>query len=212
MKAGTVLLRASTYAALAALCGCAGATSTTTLPPWLRLAPGTHARLGYSSSDDPEHALLYRSADDALAARSSPVVARARVLTAAAGSVVSVDAIGVQTVGGKHVAEVHGDDGVRGWVIAENELLPIPPAGTVFVIPNSVDHRQPMLYQEADDDDGTPFDAAAHVTYDGFANDPGNPEYQVRVDDGSLAGRTGYVMANELQSPQTHGFRLIPID
>ena len=94
-------------------------------------------------------------------------------------------------------------------MIAEEVLLPIPPAGTAFVIPNSVDHRQPLLYQEADDDDGTPFDATAHVTYEGFANNPGNPEYEVRVEDGSLAGRTGYVLANELQSPQTHGFHLV---
>jgi hypothetical protein len=176
-----------------------------TTPPWLALKVGTQARLGYSQAAEPEHAMLYPSADAARSgATNSP-----SVRDAPAGAAVSIVQIDPRTPNGKHVVAVKGD-GVAGWVIAEDLLLPIPPVCTQLMVPDVLDQQEQILYPEQDDDEGTAFGATSHVTYEGFANDPGNAEYRVRVDDGPLTGFIGYVTAEELQSEQTHAFRLVP--
>jgi hypothetical protein len=76
----------------------------------------------------------------------------------------------------------------------------------------TIDHIAQQLYAEQDDDDdgdGLPLDATSRVTYEAFDFDPGNPEYLVRVEDGPLAGQTGYVVDDELETSQTGAFRLV---
>ena len=92
MMDATAVWRTCVCLAISTWCGCAGA-SAPAVPPWLQLERGTDARLGYSRSDDPEHALLYHSADDALAAASSRNDGHPRAFDARAGSVVSIEAI-----------------------------------------------------------------------------------------------------------------------
>jgi hypothetical protein len=182
--------------------GCGASHDPNALPDWMQLKPGAHAHLGYSNDYDPEHATLYASADAAQHGGAGVTQ------TVAEGTTVTVDTVQA-AANGKHVVAVHTDAGQRGWVIAEDLLFPIPPAGTVFVVPARVGNAPANLFQEADDDDGVPFDGSAHVKLDGFTANPGNPEYAVEVQDGSLGGRVGFLMANELQYPATHAFHLV---
>jgi hypothetical protein len=192
---------------IASIAGCAGVESG--VPAWLTLRVGTAARLAYSSDYDPEHTWLYTSASTARASigsGSTPAGAR----EALAGNVVTIERIDPIAAGGKHAVFVSSDR-FRGWVIAEDELLPIPPAGAHLILPKRIDHVEQELYtaQEDDDDaDGVPLGATSHVTYQGFEASPGNPEYIVRVDDGPLAGTSGYVPAQELETLQSRAFRL----
>jgi hypothetical protein len=193
---------AAFFAGLAPVCGCAASSDSLALPAWMQLTPGVHARLGDSNDEDPEHATLYADAETAQHGGAGATV------TVPEGTVVTVDTV-QPAAGDTHVVQVHTAAGARGWVIAEDLLLPIPPAGTVLVVPARVANAPANLFQEADDDDGVPFDGSAHVTFDSFSANPGNPEYAVEVRDGALGGRVGFLMANELQYPATHAFRLV---
>jgi hypothetical protein len=194
--------------ALASLCNCSSLQAERP-PSWLALQPGTPARLVYSADYDPEHTLLYATPDAARASVKGRV-APSLVRTALAGNVVSIERIDPTRVDGKHIVSVTSKR-FNGWIIAEDGLLPIPPIKAPLVIPKRIDHVLQELYtaQEDDDDaDGVPLNATSHVTYEGFDPSPGNPEYFVHVDDGPLAGSTGYVTAQELETPQERAFRL----
>ena len=203
------LQRVCAVLALASICSCSGVDASR-IPPWLQLRVGAQARLDYSTDYDPEHAVLYLTADAArFSVMGRIVVADER--QALSGTVVSIENIDPREINGKHVVAIKGDD-VSGWVIAEDTLLPIPPVNTQLIVPKTLDHVALSLYSQQEDDDaadGVPVGVTAHVTYEGFEPNPGNPEYVVRVDDGPLAGSTGYVLAQELRSPQTHAFRLV---
>ncbi len=182
--------------ALALVAGCGHGAAA--LPDWLQLKPGTQAHLGYADEQDPEHAMLFATAADALAGTSGG-------RPSAEGALVTIDAVDPRVTNGRRAVQVHGPNGVSGWVF-DAELWPVPPPGTGFEI---VARNDAMLYQEADDDDGVPFGGPAHVAFRSFRANPGNPEYAVDVTDGTLATRTGYVLANELAFPATHAFRLV---
>jgi hypothetical protein len=178
-------------------------------PSWLTLQAGTPARLAYSADYDPEHTLLYATADAARASVGGHV-ASALIRTALAGNVVSIARIDATPIDGKHVVYVSSKR-FNGWLVAEDGLLPIPPLKVQLMIPKRIDHVLQELYtaQEDDDDaDGVPLNATSLVTYERFDPSPGNPEYFVHVDDGPLAGSTGYVTAQELETPQERAFRL----
>jgi hypothetical protein len=202
------LLRRSALLVLASLCNCSSFDAARP-PAWLALRVGTSARLAYSSDYDPEHTLLYATADAARTSVSGRV-APALVRTALAGNIVSIDRIDPNRVDGKHIVSVTSKR-FSGWIVAEDGLLPIPPLDAHLLIPKRIDHVLQELYtaQEDDDDaDGVPLDANSHVTYKGFEPSPGNPEYLVHVDDGPLAGSTGYVTVQELETQQEAAFRL----
>jgi hypothetical protein len=174
------------------------------VPPWLVLRVGAQARLAASNPLEPERATVYPSADAAHAALRGPAFRHA-----AAGDLVTVTQIdGV--VDGTHAVAVSDARGPLGWVIAEANLRPAPPAGTQLIVAaTAADGSAQELFSDQDDDEGQAFGATTHVTYEGFASDPGNAEYHVHVDDGPLAGYDGYVVESELQTPQTHAFRLV---
>jgi hypothetical protein len=200
--------RCLTLLLLSSIAGCGHPASG--LPGWLTLRTGNTARLAYSSDYDPEHAWLYASATSARASiRASAIPAGAR--EALSGSVVLIKRVDPLAVEGKHIVFVTSDR-FRGWVVAEDELLPVPPAGVHLIVPKRIDHVDQELYsaQEDDDDaDGVPLGGTSHVTYEGFEASPGNPEYIVRVDDGPLAGSSGYVPAQELETLRGRAFRLV---
>jgi hypothetical protein len=162
------------------------------------------ARLTASNELEPERTMIAPSADAARA--TQPDRARRR---AAAGDLVTVIAIDGNVVDGKHAVEIADAHGVLGWVLAEDVLRPVPPRGTPLIVAGSAGGSELELFSEQDDDEGQAFGATSHVTYEGFTSDPGNPEYRVHVEDGTLAGYDGYVTASELQAPSTNGFRLV---
>jgi hypothetical protein len=187
-------------AALLLLAACA---QTAHGPPWLELTAGAHARLAGSDEAEPDRTAIFPSAAAAIAGRRA---AASRI--AAAGDLVTIAQI-VDEPGGKHAVAIDGARGPLGWVIAEDVLLPVLPNGTVLLIAASAGGQSQLLFTDQDDDDGMPFGTASHVTYEGFVNDPGNAEYRVHVDDGTLAGYDGYVAVSELQASETGGFRLV---
>jgi hypothetical protein len=194
-------LRAAVPAALLTLASCA---QTSHVPPWLELKAGGHARLAASDETEPERTAIFPSA----AAASTGRLADASRI-AAAGELVTITQIEDEPRG-KHAVAIDGARGPLGWVVAEDVLLPVPPNGTRLLVAASAGGQSQLLFSDQDDDDGTPFGTASHVTYDGFVNDPGNAEYRVHVDDGPLAGYDGYVAATELEAPETDGFLLVP--
>lgn len=205
----TLLKRACVLAFFVAICACSHS-ATNGIPPWLELRTGAQARLRYSLDYDPEQTTLYPSAS---AARSSVahISVNADIRQVASGTVVSIESIDPNEVNRKHVVDIVGDN-FSGWVIAEDSLLPVPPIGTQLMIPETINHVPQQLYTAQDDDDssdGAPLGATSRITYEAFDLDPGNPEYLVRVEDGPLAGQTGYVVADEIESPQTGAFRLV---
>lgn len=200
MKAVLALL------ALSALGACSRAASAD-LPAWMQLKPGTQARLVSNDKLDPEHVSVYPSA---VAAFAGPIGAGSRGRAFTEGLLVVIDEVQPHPALPIQAVHVRGEHGVQGWV-TDDELVPVPPVGTMFEIPApTTSSAPPLLYDDADDDEGVAFGSAAHVQYQGFTADPGNPEYSVDVQDGTLAGRKGYVLYDELQSPLTHGFRLVP--
>jgi hypothetical protein len=175
------------------------------VPAWLELRVGAQARLAASNPLEPERTTVYPTAQAAQAGQSGPDPRRA-----AAGALVTVTQIDGDVVNGKHAVAVSDAHGVLGWVLAEDALRPVPPAGTQLVVDATpVNGSAPQLFSDQDDDEGQAFGAATHVTYEGFTSDPGNAEYRVRVDDGPLAGLDGFVVEAELQDPQTHAFRFV---
>jgi hypothetical protein len=194
--------RAVAVVAVALLAGCAHAAD---VPPWLALRVGAHARLAASNALEPERTTVFPSADAALAARRGPAPRHA-----AAGDLVTVTQIDGTVVNGRHAVAVSDAHGPLGWVIAEDNLRPVPLPGTQLVVAaTAADGSAQELFSDQDDDDGQSFATTSHVTYEGFVSDPGNAEYRVHVDDGSLAGYDGYVVESELQTTQTHAFRFV---
>jgi hypothetical protein len=193
--------RAVALFAVALFVGCAHGPD---VPPWLVLRVGAQARLAASNEFEPERTTVFPSAEAAHAAQRGPAPRRA-----AAGDLVTVTQIDSNVVDGKHAVAVSDAHGMLGWVLAEDILRPVPPSGTNLIVAATANGGGQELFSEQDDDDGQSFGTTSHVTYEGFTSDPGNPEYRIHVDDGPLAGYDGYVVASELQSPQTHAFRLV---
>lgn len=194
-------LRAAVPAALLTLAACA---QTSHVPPWLELKAGAHARLTASDDASPERTAIFPSA---AAASARSIAGASRI--ASAGDLVTITQIEDEP-GGKHAVAIADARGPLGWVIAEAVLLPVPPSGTRLLIAASAGGQSQLLFTDQDDDDGMAFGTASHVTYEGFANDPGNAEYRVHVDDGALAGYDGYVTATELEASETDAFLLVP--
>jgi len=193
--------RVVSWFAAALLAGCAHAPD---VPAWLVLRAGVQARLVASNPLEPERTTIFPSADAARAALRGPALRHA-----AAGDLVTVTQIDGTVVDGRHAVAVSDAHGVLGWVVAEDHLRPVPPAGTPLLVVAIANGTAQDLFSDQDDDDGQPFGADSHVTYEGFTSDPGNAEYHIRVDDGPLAGENGYVVESELQTPQTHAFRFV---
>jgi hypothetical protein len=194
--------RAALLLAVSLLAACAHAPD---VPPWLVLRVGAQARLAASNPLEPERTTVFPSADAAHAALRGPAIRHA-----AAGDVVTVTQIDGHVVDGAHAVAVSDARGPLGWVLAEANLRPVPPPGTLLIVgATAADGSAQELFSDQDDDDGQAFGATTHVTYEGFASDPGNAEYRVHVDDGPLAGYDGYVVESELQTPQTHAFRFV---
>jgi len=194
--------RAALLLALVPLAACAHAPD---VPPWLVLRVGASARLAASNALEPERTTVFPSAQAARAAQRGPSPRRV-----AAGDLVTVTQIDGTVVDGKHAVAIADAHGLLGWVIAEETLRPVPPVGTpLLVAATAADGSAQALFSDQDDDDGQSFGSTSHVTYEGFASDPGNAEYRVHVVDGPLAGYDGYVVESELQTPQTHAFRLV---
>jgi hypothetical protein len=178
------------------------------IPRWLVLQPGVQARLDYSVEYDPEHANIFATLD---AARAHIGARRDNPSSAAqvpAGTVVTVESVAQNLEHDKHIVSIKGDT-FSGWVVAEDALLPIPPAGAELIVPAAISNVQQMLYGEQDEDDGVRVGVTSHVRFQEFDPSPGNPEYLVKVEDGPLAGRSGYLFAAEIEAPPGDSFTML---
>lgn len=166
------------------------------------------ARLDYSVAYDPEHTNIFATVDAARASigarRDNPPGAA----QAPAGGVVTVESVAQKPERHKHIVSIKGET-FSGWVVAEDTLLPIPPAGAELIVPASLSNVQQMLYGEQDEDDGVSVGVVSHVRFQEFDPSPGNPEYLVNVEDGPLAGHSGYLFAAEIEAPPGHSFTLL---
>ena len=173
------------------------------------MKPGTLARVGFSHDYDPEHAYVFathdsardgvKKGDDGLNTHQVP-----------SGGMVTIVSVDPTPVNGKHLVEIKGSTGATGWVVGEDVLLPIPPINTALIVPKTVNGVPQDFFPEQDTDEGVPVGVPTKVSYLGFYLNPGNPEYEVHIDSGPMAGRTAFVLAQELQLPATHAFRLVP--
>jgi hypothetical protein len=89
-------------------------------------------------------------------------------------------------------------------------LIPIPPIGTPLLVLKTVNGVPQDFFPEQDTDEGEPVGVVTKVHYLGFYVNPGNPEYEVHIDSGPMAGRLAFVLTQELELPQTHAFKLLP--
>jgi hypothetical protein len=179
------------------------------IPKWLALQPGVQARLDYSVEYDPEHTNVFTNADAARVNIGAHSDSPAGAAQAPAGAIVTVESVAQEPQGRKHVVWIKGEM-FSGWVVAEDALLPIPPAGAELIVPASISNVAQMLYGEQDEDDGVRVGVTSHVRFQEFDPSPGNPEYLVKVEDGPLAGQSGYLFAAEIQAPPGHSFTLLP--
>lgn len=180
------------------------------VPAWSRLEVGAQARLGPSDHQDPEHTAVFASAAEALASLQGQAPS-ASAYQAEAGALVTIDVIQPAAAGSQlHIVHVADPgDSWSGWVAAERVLSPVPPDRTMLQVTPVAGSEQSMLYLEQDDDEGVPFGSTTLVTYLGFSKNPGNPEYHIEVVDGPLAGKTGYVLADELTISASQPFAFV---
>jgi hypothetical protein len=202
----SVLRRAAACALAAGLCACSHADAG--IPDWLTLRAGVQARLDYSVDYDPEHANVFATEEAARASIGAHRNSSRGESLAPAGGLVTVESVASRTEGEKHVVAIRGAT-FSGWVVAEDALLPVPPTGAELIVPASISHVQQMLYGEQDDDDGVPVGISSRVRLQAFDPSPGNPEYLVKVEDGPLAGQTGYLFAGEIEVMPGRSFTLL---
>ena len=156
------------------------------------------ARLDYAVDYDPANASVFATAAAARASVGARLEDSPGAERIPAGTVVTIKSVEQKPVRGKHIVSIAGE-GVSGWVVAEKALLPIPPLDAKLTLPASIANVGLLLYGEQDEDDGVSVGVTSHVRFKEFDQNPGNPEYLVTVEDGALAGRSGYLFAAEIE-------------
>lgn len=170
---------------------------------WLQLRPGVKARLGQNGGDQWTWLDVFASAGD-IERDGAPSIKRHH------GDIVTVVAVAptADLVSHTHAVKIQSDDGWSGWVNGEISLEPMPPAGTLLSMGPKIGNAVPTIYRRQSDNAGPGIDGGTRLRYLGFAKDPGNAEYRVRVLEGPRTGLVGYVLDSDLRAENGDAFML----